>query len=144
MYTYEAEIVRIIDGDSIVVDIDLGFNTWLRNQSIRLYGIDTPEIRTKDLDEKAHGLMAKQFVEGLIKPGDEVILRTVYDKEEKFGRILGIFMLKGGNGTTLNDSLIRERLAVLYKGQNKETIEEAHERNRKWLIENNKFDPSIL
>lgn len=145
MYTYEAQIIEVIDGDTIVVDIDLGFKTWLRKQSIRLYGIDTPEIRTKDLNEKAHGILAKERVESLIQPGDKVILRTVYDKEEKFGRILGIFMKKGQeNYTTINDILIREKLAVLYKGQNKEEIDAAHARNREWLINNNQVDPTFF
>ena len=59
MYEYKATIVRVVDGDTVDVDIDLGFDTWLHNQRIRLYGIDTPECRTRNKREKAHGLLAK-------------------------------------------------------------------------------------
>ena len=63
MYQYNCRIVRVVDGDTVDVDIDLGFDVWLKKQRIRLYGVDTPESRTRDLEEKKHGLMAKKFVE---------------------------------------------------------------------------------
>ena len=65
MYEYKATIVKVVDGDSIYVDIDLGFDVWIRNQSIRLYGIDTPECRQRDKAKKAHGLLAKAYVQRL-------------------------------------------------------------------------------
>jgi micrococcal nuclease len=58
MYEYKATVVKVVDGDTVDVDIDLGFDTWLHNQRIRLYGIDTPECRTRNKQEKAHGLLA--------------------------------------------------------------------------------------
>ena len=58
MYEYKTKLVRVVDGDTVDVDIDLGFGVWLRNQRIRIYGIDTPEKRTRDLKEKEHGLLA--------------------------------------------------------------------------------------
>lgn len=83
MYNYKAIVKRIIDGDSIVLDIDLGFNMWMKNQSVRLYGIDTPEIRTKNAIEKKAGMMAKEFVENKIKSGDVVYIDSYLDKSEK-------------------------------------------------------------
>ena len=137
MYKYVAKVNRIIDGDSIVLDIDLGFNTWLNNQSIRLHGIDTPETRTRDLVEKQQGFLAKDRVLGLISPGDTVIIKTVLDKHEKFGRILGQIELK--NGINLNQLLIEERLAVKYYGQSKASVEAAHLQNREYLIKEGKI-----
>ena len=63
MYEYRCKIVKIIDGDTVDVDIDLGFGVWLHKERIRLYGIDTPESRTRDLEEKKYGLNAKELVE---------------------------------------------------------------------------------
>ena len=87
MYEYRINIVKIIDGDTVDVDIDLGFGVWLKKQRIRLYGIDTPESRTRDLDEKRYGLMAKKFLTEQIQDG--AILKTRLDKKGKYGRILG-------------------------------------------------------
>ena len=61
MHEYKVEVLRVVDGDTVDVDIDLGFSTWLKKQRIRLYGIDTPETRTRDLDEKKYGKMASTF-----------------------------------------------------------------------------------
>ena len=61
MHEYKVEVLRVVDGDTVDVDIDLGFSTWLKKQRIRLYGIDTPETRTRDLDEKKYGKMALTF-----------------------------------------------------------------------------------
>lgn len=98
-YTYKAELVRVIDGDTIVLDIDLGFETWLRNQTIRLYGIDTPEITGQT---KQEGLAVKEWVKERLQ-GGEVILQSIQDKKGKFGRWLGIVLVEGNN---LNDELI--------------------------------------
>lgn len=141
MFTYQAKVCRIIDGDSIVLDIDLGFNTWLNKQHIRLHGIDTPEYRTRDLVEKQHGTLAKNLVESLIQPGDSVVIKTVLDKHEKFGRILGIIELQ--NGVNLNQLLIEEKLAVPYYGQSKDKIEKQHLENRQILITAGKINPRL-
>ena len=61
MFEYKCKLVRVIDGDTVDIDIDLGFGGWLRKQRIRMYGIDTPESRTRDLEEKKYGLAAKNF-----------------------------------------------------------------------------------
>ena len=70
MYQYKCKLVKVVDGDTIDVDIDLGFGVWLRKQRIRMYGIDTPESRTRDLEEKRYGLAAKEFVKQFVK-GDK-------------------------------------------------------------------------
>lgn len=137
MYQYKATVNRVVDGDSIVLDIDLGFNTWLNNQSIRLHGIDTPETRTRDLVEKQQGLLAKNRVLELLTPGDTVVIKTILDKHEKFGRILGQIELE--NGINLNQLLIEERLAVEYYGQSKDDVEAVHSQNRQYLIQEGKI-----
>lgn len=139
MYQYKATVNRVIDGDSVILDIDLGFNTWLNNQSIRLHGIDTPETRTRDLVEKQQGLLAKNRVLELLTPGDTVVIKTILDKHEKFGRILGQIELE--NGINLNQLLIEERLAVEYYGQSKDDVEAAHLQNRQYLIQEGKITP---
>ena len=88
MYDYMATLVRVIDGDTVDCDIDLGFGVWLKNQRVRLYGINTPETRTRDLKEKEAGLAAKaRLIERL---PEKFVLTSVKDKKGKFGRILGI------------------------------------------------------
>jgi len=129
MYEYKATIVKVVDGDTVDVDIDLGFDVWLRNQRIRLYGIDTPECRTRNKREKAHGLLAKKYVQKALVVGRTYALRT--KEKGKFGRFLGEF--KTGKGA-ITKLLIKERLAVPYLGQNKKEIALAHEINRQELI----------
>jgi endonuclease YncB( thermonuclease family) len=79
-----------VDGDTVDVDIDLGFDTWKCGERIRLYGIDTPECRTRDAEEKAAGLLAKEFVEDALHVGGTYTLTT--REKGKFGRYLGVIM----------------------------------------------------
>ena len=88
MYEYRCKLVKVIDGDTIDVDIDLGFGVWLKKERVRLVGIDTPESRTRDLEEKKYGLAAKEFLIKWTGAG-ELRLKTQKDKTGKFGRILG-------------------------------------------------------
>jgi micrococcal nuclease len=111
MYQYKCEIERIVDGDTIVCSIDLGFGTWLKNVSVRILGINAPETRTKDLIEKESGLKTKARVEQLLPVGSTVVVRTVIDKE-KFGRILGDFLINGKE--SLGHILLAEGLAKSY------------------------------
>jgi micrococcal nuclease len=127
MYEYRCTVVKIVDGDTVDVDIDLGFGVWMKKQRIRLYGIDTPESRTRDLEEKKYGLMAKQFVLDHLPIGSTQTLRTRKDGVGKYGRILGEFVV---GDTTVNQMLIDTHNAVAYFGQSKEDIEEAHIVNR--------------
>ena len=135
MYDYQCKIVRVVDGDTIDVDIDLGFDTWRCGERIRLYGVDTPECRTRDADEKAAGFLAKEFVEDTLHVGETYTLTT--KEKGKFGRYLGVIMLS--DKTSINAALVKEHLAVPYTGQNKKEIEDAHAANYqilkdKWLI----------
>ena len=131
MYEYNCKIVRVIDGDSIILDIDLGFSHWIHGQSIRLYGVDCPECRSRDKEEKAAGLAAKDFVKRLLHDGGTYTLTT--KEKGKFGRYLGTIYLT--EETSINDALIKERLAVPYFGQSKVRVKEAHLANRKFLKE---------
>lgn len=88
-YIYKAIIQRVVDGDTVVADIDLGFDTWIRNQHIRFYNYDAPETRTKDPEEKKRGLEAKQCLCEHVKPGQEVLLHSQEYDRGKYGRILG-------------------------------------------------------
>jgi endonuclease YncB( thermonuclease family) len=117
------------------VDIDLGFGVTLRGDdgrgvNIRLFGIDAPESRTRNRQEKAHGLLAKKFVQEHCQVGERYILRT--KEKGKFGRWLGEIKTRTGLITKL---LIKNKLAVEYHGQNKKEIKAAHEANRKALVE---------
>jgi micrococcal nuclease len=134
VYEYSCKIVKVIDGDTADVDIDLGFGVWLKKQRIRFYGIDTPESRTRDLEEKKYGLMAKEMVLAHLPIGSTQILRTHKDGVGKYGRILGSFVV---GDTTLNQMLIDTHNAVAYFGQSKEEIEEEHITNRS-LVEGDK------
>jgi micrococcal nuclease len=134
VFEYSCKIVKVVDGDTADVDIDLGFGVWLKKQRIRFYGIDTPESRTIDLEEKKYGLMAKEMVLAHLPIGSTQILRTHKDGVGKYGRILGSFVV---GDTTLNQMLIDTHNAVAYFGQSKEDIEDEHIVNRS-LIESDK------
>ena len=131
MYEYRCKIVKIIDGDTVDVDIDLGFGVWMHKERIRLYGIDTPESRTRDLDEKKYGLIAKGWIEKFMPVGSMQTLITQKDKSGKFGRILGKFRVNDGHyDFILNDWMISNHHAVAYYGQSKQDIAEQHIINR--------------
>jgi micrococcal nuclease len=142
-YEYHAKVTQVVDGDTIVVDIDLGFNVVLSNQSVRLLGVDTPESRTSDKVEKVFGLASKdytkEFVENCKK---EVIVRThKSDDAEKFGRILGE-IINPESKEILNRSLVEEGFAVKYLGENKDNVKNLHLQNRKRLIDEGKIKMS--
>ena len=134
MYEYNATITRVVDGDTVDVDIDLGFDVWIRSQRIRLFGIDTPECRTRNKAEKAHGLLAKEYVQNALRLGKVYTLRT--REKGKYGRYLG--EIKVGR-TTINKLLLKELLAVPYQGQSKKDIAIKQEANRIALIEQGKL-----
>ena len=130
MYEYKCKVVRVVDGDTVDVDIDLGFGVWMRKQRIRMYGIDTPESRTSDKVEKKYGLAAKDFLVKWTNAG-ELTLRTFKDDRGKFGRILG--ELWWGGKQNINQLLVDNHHAVRYHGQSKEDIAEEHLKNREKL-----------
>lgn len=131
MYEYRCTVVKIIDGDTVDVDIDLGFGVWMKKQRIRMYGIDTPESRTRDLVEKKYGLAAKEFLTGMLDDKAGITLKTYKDKEGKFGRILGeLWRNTDFADQSINEYMIEKHHAVRYMGQSKESIEEDHIKNR--------------
>ena len=135
MYEYKVKVVRVIDGDTVDVDIDLGFGIWLRKERVRIMGIDTPESRTRDKVEKKFGLASKAKLKQLLKDG--AILKTQVSKKGedmkgRFGRILGDFILDDGRKVT--EVLIDEGHAVAYFGGSKDDVDAAHLVNRERLI----------
>jgi len=131
MYEYRCKVVKIVDGDTVDVDIDLGFGVWLKKERIRMFGIDTPESRTRDLDEKKYGLMAKEFITKLLDDEGGIVLKTRKDAEGKYGRILGeLWRTTDFADRSINQIMIEKHHAVSYHGQSKEDIAEQHIKNR--------------
>jgi|TARA_R110000796_G_scaffold35057_1_gene90338 micrococcal nuclease len=133
MYQYSVKVVKVIDGDTIDVDIDLGFSVVLAKQRVRLHGIDTPESRTRDKEEKARGLLSKAFLLALCPIGSTIHLHS--HGKGKFGRILGEIYEVDDKLVSINKKMCDEAFAVPYFGQSKEDIEELHAANRTILIE---------
>ena len=134
-YEYNCKINRVVDGDTVDVDIDLGFGIILTDERVRIMGIDTPESRTSDKVEKVFGLAAKERLKELL--GKEAILKTEINKDGedmkgKFGRVLGDFLTLEGERVT--KILVNEGHAVRYHGQNKADVEMAHMANRNKLL----------
>lgn len=140
MYEYRVNVIKIVDGDTVDVDIDLGFGVWLKDERVRIMGIDTPESRTRDKIEKKFGLAAKARLKQLI--GKQTILKTQINKDGedmkgKFGRILGDFEAydaKHDRHAMVTEILINEGHAVAYFGGSKEEVQAQHMRNRERLI----------
>ena len=134
MWTYRAKVVRVIDGDTVDVDIDLGFGIWQKNERVRIMGIDTPESRTRNKKEKALGLAAKARLKEILKENKgNIILRTSKEGKGKFGRILGTLLIYDGM-TSVNQMLIDEGHARDYFGGSKdEQGEWTVEENGKWF-----------
>ena len=139
MYEYKCKIVKIVDGDTVDVDLDLGFGVWMRDERVRVMGIDPPESRTSDKVEKVFGLAAKARLSSLL--GDESILRTQVSKngenmKGKFGRILGNFICS--DGISCASKLVAEGHAVRYTGGNKDEVQAQHLANRQRLVDEGK------
>ena len=140
MHEYRVKIVKVVDGDTVDVDIDLGFGIWMKNERVRLFGIDTPESRTRDLEEKKYGKAAKAYLIDKLNAGTP-ILKTFKDGVGKYGRILGEFWVEEVSEesenitvkTNINQLMIEEHHAAPYHGQSKEEIEEIHLENRQYI-----------
>ena len=135
MHEYKVKIIKVVDGDTVDVDIDLGFGIWLHKERVRVMGIDTPESRTSDKVEKVFGLAAKERLISLL--GAEAILQTQVSKKGedmkgKFGRILGNFTSIDGEKCAA--VLVREGHAVYYTGGSKEETQAQHLENRNRLV----------
>ena len=113
LFHYQAEITRVVDGDTVDAFIDLGFDMHSK-QRVRLFGINTPECRTRDKEEKKKGLAAKAFVcEALKQNKNKCVIKTRLDKKGKFGRVLGVVYVADYN---LNSLLVEKGHAVRYYG----------------------------
>jgi len=126
-FVYKCTLDRVVDGDTVDVNIDLGFKIVLAKQRVRLVGIDTPESRTRDLAEKKLGLQAKDLLKELTQDG--FVLES--QGRGKYGRILGeLWRTTNYADKSINDYMIEKHHAVAYHGQSKDLIEEEHLRNR--------------
>ena len=138
MYEYACKVKRVVDGDTVDVVLDLGFDILYKSR-VRLFGIDTPESRTRNKDEKARGKMAGAFLEEAIEDGEKIVIQTkLKDSRGKFGRVLGDVVVDGIN---INQLMVKCHLAVAYHGQSKDDVEAEHMRNRDILIEKGLFEP---
>lgn len=149
MYEYRCKVLKVVDGDTVDVDIDLGFGIVLTDERVRIMGIDTPESRTSDKVEDIFGEAAKARVKELLH--GEAILKTEVNKDGedmkgKFGRILGDFIVEEyeGQPRLLTEVLIEEGHAVKYYGQNKADVAAAHMANRNRLMQEGVIDPKIV
>lgn len=140
-YEYNATVTEVVDGDTIVIDIDLGFDVMFTKQKVRLLGVDTPESRTSDKVEKVFGVASKDFVKKFVAGcKNNVIIRTHISEgtddsgREKFGRLLGE-IINPDTKEVLNDQLISKNYAVRYMGENKLAVKDQHMANRKLLID---------
>ena len=132
MYRYKVNVVKVVDGDTVDVDIDLGFGMSYKKQRVRMVGIDTPESRTRDLVEKKFGKASKAHLKSILESGD---IELVSHDKGKFGRILGDLFI-GSSTFSVNQQMINDHHAVAYTGGNKEETEKGHMANRELLIEN--------
>jgi micrococcal nuclease len=115
MYTYKARLIRVIDGDTVDAEIDLGFGVYMK-QRVRLYGINTPDSRSKEQQEREQGLASKQRLTEILTR--EFIIETILNKRGKFGRILGVLYIEQEDGTrnNVNQTLVQEGFAKEYFG----------------------------
>jgi len=141
MYEYNIKVVKVVDGDTVDVDIDLGFGMTYKKQRVRMMGIDTPESRTRDLVEKKFGKASKAHLKKLLSGAERLSLMS-HDKG-KFGRILGEIFAHYAEGhpvyeteISINQQMIDDHHAVDYGGGNKEEITEQHLKNRNVLVAN--------
>jgi micrococcal nuclease len=131
---YNVKLLHVVDGDTVDVDIDLGFGVWLHDERVRIMGIDTPESRTSDKVEKVFGLAAKNRLKELLEKDALLVTTENKDGEDmkgKFGRILGDFIV---GDKRVTDIMIEEGHCVPYFGGSKEEIQIKHQANRKKLL----------
>jgi micrococcal nuclease len=132
---YDVTVVKVVDGDTVDVDIDLGFKIQLKDERVRIMGIDTPESRTSDKVEKLFGLAAKERLYSLLEKDAKLITsedKDGIDMKGKFGRILGDF--RAADGRLVTEIMIEEGHCVPYFGGSKEETQEAHMKNRERLL----------
>ena len=130
-HIYRADITRVVDGDTCDVTLHLGFDILYKGR-VRLTGIDTPESRTRDLEEKKFGLASKVYFKEWVARFDSVLVEST--EKGKFGRILGR-IYNPDMSECYNDKSIEDHHAVPYNGENKDLVESQHMANREWLTE---------
>ena len=132
---YDVTVIKVVDGDTVDVDIDLGFGICLKDERVRIMGIDTPESRTSDAVEKLFGTAAKNRLYSLLEKDAKLITtedKNGEDMKGKFGRILGDF--RAADGRLVTEIMIAEGHCVPYFGGSKEDTQAAHAENRKRLL----------
>jgi micrococcal nuclease len=132
---YDVTIIKVVDGDTVDVDIDLGFGICLKEERVRIMGIDTPESRTSDRVEKLFGKAASKRLHSLLEKDAKLITtedKSGEDMKGKFGRILGDF--RAADGRMVTDIMIEEGHCVAYFGGSKEEIAMKHLANREKLL----------
>lgn len=132
---YDVVLLKSVDGDTVDVDIDLGFGVWLRNERVRIMGIDTPESRTANEVEKLFGKAAKNRLKELLENGGVLITTEEASGEDmrgKFGRILGDF--RTPDGKLVTEVMIAEGHCVPYFGGSKDDVQAQHATNRERLL----------
>jgi micrococcal nuclease len=132
MYEYKATVKRIIDGDSLVLDIDLGFYMFMNETKIRLYGLDTPEMNSEDPLLRLQAIMATRYLYDNLQIGEKVTIKTVLDKREKYGRLLATIITN--DGLNINEGLIQNKLAVSYHNLTRDEQIQKHYENQEYLI----------
>jgi len=134
MYQYKVSVVKVVDGDTLDVNIDLGFGMTYKKQRVRMMGIDTPESCTRDKVEKLFGKASKKHLKKLLESAESISLIS-HDKG-KFGRILGeIYIHNDDAELNVNQKMIDDCHAVPYTGENKDLVEQQHMDNRKVVME---------
>jgi micrococcal nuclease len=132
---YDVHVVKVVDGDTVDVDIDLGFGVCLKDERVRIMGIDTPESRTRDKVEKIFGLAAKNRLYQLLEKDAKLITtedKSGEDMKGKFGRILGDF--RAADGRLVTEIMIEEGHCVPYHGGSKDEVQAQHMVNRERLL----------
>lgn len=115
LFEYRAQCTEVIDGDTLRMHVDLGFSVWRDERRMRLSGINAPELHSHDPAQRDKAKQARDRVYQLLPPGDVCTVRTQKDEREKFGGYLAEVIL--GDGTNLNELMLREGLAVPYHGE---------------------------
>jgi Micrococcal nuclease (thermonuclease) homologs len=132
---YDVHVNKVVDGDTVDVDINLGFGVWLHDERVRIMGIDTPESRTSDRVEKLFGIAAKERLYQLLEKDAKLITtedKSGEDMKGKFGRILGDF--RAADGRLVTQIMIDEGHCVPYFGGSKEDVQAQHAVNRERLL----------
>ena len=146
---YDVVLLKAVDGDTVDVDLDLGFGVWLKDERVRIMGIDTPESRTSNEVEKLFGKAAKNRLKELLSEGGVLVTTEEKNGEDmrgKFGRILGDF--KTPDGKLVTEVMIAEGHCVPYFGGSKDDVQAQHMINRERLlnegvVDRNAYDKAV-